>query len=38
MQKVMLTEIQVFWDVTLRRRVVTDISKHRSTSVFRVKQ
>jgi hypothetical protein len=38
MQKVMPTEIQVFRDVMLRRRVVTDVSKHRSTVSFRAKQ
>jgi len=38
MQKVMLTEIQVFRDVMLCRRVVTDVSKHRSTDSFRAKQ
>ena len=38
MQKVMLTEIQVFRNVMLCRRVVTDVSKHRSTVSFRANQ
>lgn len=38
MQKVMLTKIQVFRDVMLCRRVVTDVSKHCSTVSFRAKQ
>jgi hypothetical protein len=38
MQKVMLTEIQVSRNVMLCRRVITDVSKHRSTVSFRAKQ
>jgi hypothetical protein len=38
MQKVILTEIQFFLDVTLCRRVVTDVSKHRGTFSYTAKQ